>query len=272
MSFSLERLGVLVTRPAHQAEPLCRLIAQHGGIPIRFPTVQIAQPQNLASALAILSRLDAYHLAIFTSPNAVERAFPHIRAHGGIPPALEIAAIGKATAQKLTRFGVSCCWQPESDYTSEGLLRLGRFQQVAGQAIIIVRGENGRALLADTLLMRGARVDFAEVYRRQRPATEIGLLLERWKFGEIGAVVVTSTEILLNLFDMLSGPEQDYLRNTPLITLSARTQQTAAEYGCRRILVAENASDEAIVSTLLDLAVNPLLQLSSVMYYDRQNS
>jgi len=85
---------------------------------------------------------------------------------------------------------------------------------------------------------------------------DVGALLGRWARGEIGAAVATSTESLLNLFDMLGGAGQDYLRDTPLIVISARTRQIAAEYGCRRILVAREASDDAIAAVLLGLTAN----------------
>lgn len=61
----------------------------------------------------------------------------------------------------------------------------------------------------------------AEVYRRERPTVDLSALLDRWRSGEIGAVVVTGSESLLNLFDMLGVAGQDYLRRTPMITVSA---------------------------------------------------
>ena len=257
MPSSLQGLAVLVTRPEQQAEPLCRRIERHGGIALRCPVLRIGEPRDWAPALAVFDRLNEYRLAIFTSANAVERALPRIRERGGIPPDLEIAAIGQATARALAGQGIDrCLQQPESDFTSEGLLALPRLQSVAGQAIAIVRGEGGRALLADTLQRRGARVDFAEVYRRERPQADIGALLARWASGEIGAVVAASSESLLNLFDMLGGAGQDYLRDTPLVVISARTRQTAVERGCRRILVAREASDDAIAEALLGLTAN----------------
>lgn len=261
---SLNGLGVLVTRPEHQAGPLCRLIEHHGGIPIRCPTLVIREPRDWAPALVVFDRLASYDLAIFTSLNAAERALPPIQARGGIPPSLEIAAIGKSTARKLAGSGIADCLQPETDFTSEGLLALPRLQNVAGQAIVIIQGEGGRALLADKLTERGARVDHAAVYRRDRPIADTATLLDRWTRGEIGAVVITSVESLLNLFDMLGKAGQDYLRDTPLIAISARIRQIAAEHGCRRILVAREASDDAIAVVLLGLTANsPPVQIGN---------
>ncbi len=257
MSASLNRLGVLVTRPEHQAGPLCQWIEQHGGIAIRCPALVIREPSDWRPTLAIFDRLVEYDLAIFTSANAVDRAMPLIRERGGFPPGLEIAAIGQATARALDQHGSAADLHPKAGFTSEALLALPRFQQVAGQAILIVRGEGGRELLADTLTARGARISHAEVYRRERPTENVTALFERWARGEIGAVVVTSTESLLNLFDMLGVDGQDYLRQTPMIAVGARTVRRAVNLGCHHLLLAQEASDTAIAAALLCLTANP---------------
>jgi uroporphyrinogen-III synthase len=247
---------VLVTRPEQQAGPLCQRIEQYGGVAIRCPALVIREPRDWAPARAIFDRLAEYDLAIFTSANAVDRGMPLIRERGGFQPQMEIAAIGAATTKALARHGIALGLQPEAGFTSEALLTLPRLQQVAGQAIIIVRGEGGRELLAKTLTTRGARVVHAEVYRRERPVVDATALLERWARGEIGAVVVTSTESLLNLFDMLGVAGQDYLRQTPMIAVSTRTVQTAANLGCHQLLLAQEASNAAIAAALLCLTAN----------------
>jgi uroporphyrinogen-III synthase len=247
---------VLVTRPEHQAGPLCQWIEQHGGVAIRWPALAIREPRDWAPALAIFARLTEYALAIFTSANAVDRAMPRIRECGGFPTGLEIAAIGQATSEALARQSIVPDLRPDAGFTSEALLALPRLQRVAGQAIVIVRGEGGRELLAETLTARGARVVHAEVYRRERPVTDVAALLDRWARGEIGAVVVTSTESLMNLFDMLGVAGQDYLRRTPMIAIGARTVQTASNLGCQHLLLAREASNAAIAAALRCLTAN----------------
>lgn len=257
LSQPLRGLGVLVTRPEHQAGPLCQSIEQQGGIAIRCPALTISKPADWQPALTALTQLAHYDLAIFTSLNAVAGALPLMQAQNNIPSTLQIAAIGRATARALLDAGIRCHFQPATDFTSEGLLALPHFHKVAGQSILIISGEGGRTLLTETLTERGAQVTRVAVYRRERPTLDVNALQGRWMRGEIGAVVITSTESFINLFDMLGGTGQDHLRNTPLIVLSARTRQTATEYGCRHISVAREASDDAIIAALLRLAANP---------------
>lgn len=256
-SDSLNGLGVLVSRPDHQADFLCQWIEQHGGVAIRWPALVIREPRDWTPALALFDRLAEYDWVIFTSANAVDRAMPPLRERGGFPPRLEIAAIGQATARALAHHGVDHCLRPETEFTSEALLALPRLQQVAGQAILIVCGEGGRELLAETLATRGARVVRAEVYRRERPSVDVTALLERWGRGEIGAVVVASTETLLNLFDLLGVAGQDYLRETPLIVIGARAVRAATNLGCHHVLLAQEAGDTAIAAALLCLTASP---------------
>lgn len=253
MTKSLAGMGVVVTRPSHQAETLCQMIEELGGTPIRFPTLEILAPRNPAAVLAVIDRLDDYDLAIFTSPNAVERALPLIEARGGLPPGLEKAAIGKGSARALARHGLSVDWLPETS-DSEGLLALPPLQAAAGKNIVIFRGEGGRELLGETLAARGARVDYAEVYRRARPAANPGELIRRWQRGEIQAVIVASTESLQNLFDLLDATGQQWVRDTPLVVVSERTRQAAQALGVRRRpVLAGEAGDEALVAALLQL-------------------
>lgn len=253
---TLHGLGILVTRPAHQAAPLCRLIAEHGGNAILCPALEITAPPHWESAVGYLQQLSTYNLAIFSSVNAVQHAWPVIAQHP-LPPHLEIAAIGAATATALTAHGIQNCLRPAYGFTSEALLALPRFQTLHGQRILLIRGTGGRSFLANTLNARGAAVDRAEVYARTQPVlndAERTNLLTRWEQGEVGAVVITSSESLQNLFAMLGTDGQPYIRSTPLVVVSARIERDATRQGCRHIQRASEASDSALHAALLDLA------------------
>jgi len=90
----------MVTRPAHQAEPLCRLIEAAGGRPFRLPLLEIAPPEHPPAGL---DRLEEYHMAIFISPNAVERGIALIRERGDLPPGLQLATVGRGSAARLEK-------------------------------------------------------------------------------------------------------------------------------------------------------------------------
>jgi uroporphyrinogen-III synthase len=248
--------GVLVTRPAHQAEGLARLVRQAGGKPWCFPGITIAEPEDPAAVAATLKDIGRFDIAVFVSPNAVEQA---LAAAGpeALPPGVKLAAVGKGSARALERHlgrGPDIC--PESRYDSEALLALPAMRAVAGRKVLIVRGNGGRELLADTLRERGAEVSYAEVYRRmtpQWPAQELAGLLTA---GEVDIVTGTSTEALANIVERL-GAQAGALLGLPLVVVTERMVEPARRLGFRgEILVSAKASDEAVLESVMAWAAH----------------
>lgn len=248
----LTGLHVLVTRPAHQAQPLCEALAAHGAVPVRFPVLEILDPLDSGPLLAVIDRLQDYDIAVFVSPNAVVKAMNLIMARRALPEGLRFATVGRASAKELRRFiGREPDICPPRKFDSEALLEQAAMQDVAGKRIIIFRGGGGRELLGDVLKERGARVDYAEAYRRGRPNADVDALLRAWARGEVDIIAVTSAEGLRNLFDMVGKLGQHWLRKTPLVVVHERMVQLAKELGFKDApLVAPEASDAAIVEAI----------------------
>ena len=238
--------GVLVTRPAGQAEPLCRLIESAGGRAIRFPTIAIESTHD-PEATALLG--ESWDLMYFVSPNAVEQALALV-ADAGWPRVERVAAVGRGTARALAAAGRAPDLVPNERYESEALLEMPELSDMRGRRVLIVRGEGGRALFAQTMTERGAEVRFAEVYRRVRPSVDVAPLLARWH-EEVDFVMATSDEVLLNLAELLGQEGRAPLLATPLVVIAERTAQTARDLGFQTIRVAERADDESIVRALI---------------------
>lgn len=237
--------GVLVTRPAGQAEPLCQLIEAAGGRPIRFPTIAIA-PTTHPDAAALLA--EAWDLMYFVSPNAVEQALALVP-DGTWPRVSRLAAVGRGTARALAAGGRAPDLVPNERYESEALLAMPELAEPRGHRALIVRGEGGRGLFAETLAARGAEVHFAEVYRRVRPSVDPAPLLARWP-DEVDLVMATSDEVLLNLAELLGPAGREQLLQTPLVVIAERTAETARALGFAVVRVAERAEDAAILRAL----------------------
>lgn len=238
---------VLVTRPAHQARQLAELIAAAGGEPVCFPVIEIAEPHDPHVLEQLIDRLPEYQLAIFVSTNAVEHALPRVRSRlGGWPAQLQAAAVGAATAQALARHGVPAL-APAGGFDSEALLALPTLHAVRGKHIVIFRGQGGRELLADTLAARGARVHYAECYRRRLPVADFTPLLQHW----VDVVTLTSVEALHNLFTLAGAHGQARLRATPMIVASARIAEASRAFELAQApRVAPQPSDAGIVQAL----------------------
>ena len=245
---SLAGKGIVVTRPVHQAAHLAGLIRAAGGNPLLFPMIEIVGIDDARPLLALIDRLDAFDWAIFVSPNAVSRALNLINARRTVPARLRFAAVGRGSVRELNQCGVPDVIAP-ARFDSEALLDLPQMQDVAGRRIVIFRGEGGRELLGDTLIARGASIEYAACYRRARPRIDAAPLLEAWARDELHAVTITSSEGLHNLFALLGAAGQSQLRQTPLFVPHPRIAETARELGLATVVVTAQG-DEGIVQGL----------------------
>jgi uroporphyrinogen-III synthase len=252
---ALKGAHILVTRPSHQSENLCRIIQQQGGVAVRFPTLQIVGLDNPAYDLSMatnpLTRLSNFQWLIFTSANAVNFA---LQANGGRIARLkvaQIAAIGQATARELELSGLHVTIMPKTGFDSESLLAMPQMQEVNGQAILIVRGQGGREELANGLRNRGAKIEYWEVYKRIAPDVDSFEAVSLLEQGLLDVIIITSGEALQNLLAMLGANYKKKLAIIPLVVNSHRISRLAAELGFTRIAVAESPSDPAILETAI---------------------
>lgn len=220
--------GIVVTRPAHQAGPLAAMIRAAGGRPLLFPVIEIADVADQRPLTEQIDRLDQFDRAIFVSPNAVYKALTLITARRPLPATLAYAAIGRGSVRELARFGVTEVAAP-ARFDSEALLALPEFADVAGQRLIIFRGVGGREVLGEALAARGARVEYAECYRRVLPSADPAPLLLAWEANTLHAVTVTSSEGLHNFCTLIGARGRACLEQTPLFVPHPRIAATAAE-------------------------------------------
>ncbi len=245
----------MITRPAHQAGPLQQLISDAGGEAYLYPLLMVQPATDTWSFAAILNHLDQYQLAIFISPNAVNFGLELIHAHGGLPLEMRIATVGQSSAKRFQELsGLEVDYCPESDFSSEGLLALPALQQVRGQRILIIRGQSGREMLADSLHQRGAEVHYLPVYQRRPAECDADRLAEAIKQKKIDIISLTSGEAIEHLFVLM---EPALLQVMPFIVVNQRlAQQLQAQGVSGPILVSDEASDAGILNTLQQWQVN----------------
>jgi len=218
---ALAGVGVLVTRPKHQSEALLAAIRNAGGSPIRFPSIEIVGVDAASDAAG----LAAPEIVIFVSSNAVEHGLQY--AEGA-----RIAAVGPATAAAIEAAGRSVDISSSAGFDSENLLAAADFFSVTGKRIRIIRGQDGRELLADTLRARGAQVDYLQVYERRMPLysdDEVESLLHVWESGQIDVVTVMSIAAFRNLIELLPESAIPLLSRTPLVTPAERVLKEALD-------------------------------------------
>ncbi|MEQ6340706.1 MAG: uroporphyrinogen-III synthase [Gammaproteobacteria bacterium] len=249
----MEGKTVLVTRPAHQSQRLCELIEAEGGRVVLLPTIEILDPQDINAARKVIDRLDEFDIAIFISTNAVSKTMELLSPRHDWPPRLKVAAVGARTAEELERRSRPVDIRPHQQFNSEALLALNMMRDVASKRIVIFRGEGGRELLGDTLRERGAHVEYAEVYRRGKPAADFSSVMD----AGIDVIIVTSNESLRNLWEIAGETGREWLLYIPLVVISKRTADLAGELGfvCQP-LIASEASDAGLVTAIKDWCNN----------------
>jgi uroporphyrinogen-III synthase len=245
---------ILVTRPAAQCATLIDAIAAAGGMPLRLPLLEIHDAADPAALQAVIDRLDTFDLAVFVSPNAIERACTAILARRAWPVRLRVAAVGPGSERALAGFGLHQVIAPPQRFDSEGLLELPALQDCAGWRVIIFRGDGGRELIAQTLAARGATVEFVACYRRTAPTDGAARLQALWQQGPPAALVLTSSEALQHLgalTDALGPMFGAGLRQIPLFAPHDRIAATARAQGFAQVVVTA-AGDAGILQGLLE--------------------
>lgn len=252
MNNALQGRHILVTRPAAQATRLAAMIKAQGGEPVLFPLIDIAPADDGQPLLQAIARLDDYAIAVFISPNAVEFSLPQILARRPWPAGVRAAAIGLSTAAQLAAGGIEHVIAPAERFDSEALLALPEFDapSLAGKKVLILRGNGGRELLANTLLERGALVDCVTCYHRSAPV-DAAPLLSLLRNRPLDALTFSSSEGLRNLLALLDTDSGQRLRNTPVFVPHQRIAELAAELGFRQVVLTRPA-DAGIIEGLCE--------------------
>lgn len=246
-------MTILVTRPKYQADKLCQLIEQEGWQAIRFPTLEIIA-SNQGKIKQQIEQISQYDWVIFISANAVNFALS--ANDGKIEPfkSCQIVVVGAATKKVLDDVGLSTVLMPaDNQFNTEGLLATEAMQSVKGLSCLVVRGDGGRELLADTLRERGARVEYLEVYTRVQPACKQQALTDNLQQGTLHFITITSGDGLKNLMAMVAVELHDKLLSVPLVVISDRIRRLAKKIGFKQVAVTKKSGDLAIIETVAEI-------------------
>jgi uroporphyrinogen-III synthase len=268
---ALQGVGVLVTRPAGQATPLCRLLEAAGATVTRLPAIDIRPTGDIPELMRVSQAGGGFDMVIFTSANAVRFGAPLLAALKvdatvlAAPmrdsPALAaqgdptIAALGPATARALADLGHRVTVIPAGGFDSEHLLLHPLLHQMDGRRVLIVTGAHGRGLLSEELGRRGARVIIAEVYRRERAhheAPQLEALAARLAAGEIQVVTATSAEIAASLLDAATPGLRLAFDRVHWLVPGSRVAAAVRERGLGApLLQADSADDQDLLAAII---------------------
>lgn len=236
---------VLVTRPVDQAAALVAALRDAGLDPIPVPAIAIEFEPPRGDLDAAAGILHTYRWVVITSANgarAILKAAERIVTELGAP---SWAAIGPATRRVLEHEGIEVELQPGQ---SSGIAMAVELPVVAGDRILVVRGDLADEELAVALRARGAEVDDVIAYRtREAPESSGGLLRTATADGPIAAAVFTSGSTVRGLVS-LGDHESIDVRSFPAVCIGPETADEARSAGFQILAVAPTPDATALAA------------------------
>lgn len=235
----------LVVRPAAQANQLVQMLRQRGHAPLCCPLLETRPGCDLPHLGDMLQEAD---LVIAVSMHAVHFAHHFLLQTGQTWPHIDYFAVGQASADAFAEAGIQALCP--ADPRSEGLLALPALQGMSGRRVLILRGNDGRDLIARTLASRGALVHYCATYERHYPDLDGDALTRHWQAAGLDSLLITSGELLQRLLALVPGPQHPWLYDRLLVVPSPRVAEMAEGAGFTRIVIAQGASNQALVAAL----------------------
>ena len=248
----LHNRRILITRTRRQASDLAAQLEALGAITIAIPTIEIVPPASYASLDEALARLDTFDWLIFTSANSVERfaARMTLRESGAAVSMPKIAVIGPATARAVEAQGFAVDLIPQH-YVAESLIE-SLFPHAAGSRMLLVRAEDARDVLPESLSAAGAEMLIAPAYRNQLPASSISSVREIFALPdvELDAITFTSASTARNLAALLDQAGLAIPSGIVLASIGPITSEALRELGYRPTVEAGESTIPALVTSL----------------------
>ncbi|MBB5061743.1 uroporphyrinogen-III synthase [Granulicella mallensis] len=258
---------VLITRAPHQVSELAESLRAAGIEPILIPAIETVEPTSFAPLDAALSGIDTFHWLLFTSANAVE-AFnrrlgvlkgvgrPSVHSFHAGTTGLKVAAIGPATARAVEVAGLQVDLTPTqavAESLAAALLPHARQPDGTPTRFLLVRAEQARDHLPDTLCAAGAEVTIAPAYRTVIPESSIPTIRELFVRPENypEAITFTSSSTAHNLVALLEAAglvlPPDILR----ASIGPITSQTLVQLGFPPHVEAKEPSVPSLVAAIV---------------------
>ncbi|GAB1266792.1 uroporphyrinogen-III synthase [Aurantivibrio infirmus] len=252
----LSGLHILITRPREQALRWQNLLRSLGAETLSIPVLEIIPVSEIEQEQAIknnIQELDQFQHLIFVSQNAVNYGMTWVEHYWPqLPVGQNYYAIGSSTASSLQNLGLKVEANTQA-MDSEALLQLPQLQSVDGSKVLIFRGVGGRTKIAEVLEQRGAEVRYCELYERALPDNldEQLMSFQQRHLESRWVVSVHSGESLENLLVAVKNIQFSTLFQSAILVPSIRVAEIAKNSGFSKVIVARNASDDAMTEALM---------------------
>ena len=245
---------IIVTRARAQVSDFAAYLESYGAEVIQFPTIETAPIPDNATLDRAIAQLATYNWIIFTSVNAVEYFYRHLRENGKDTRSLgnaRICAVGQKTVAALDRIGICADYVP-SQY--RGAVLAAELEGVEGQKILLPRATIAADDLPNDLRDRGAIVDAIPIYETVKAGAEGRKALEAdLHDGRINMVTFTSSSTVTNFLEMFSSHlSTTLLDQVHIAVIGPSTEATVKAHGLTVDIVAKQASVESLAAEIVE--------------------
>jgi uroporphyrinogen-III synthase len=244
---------LLLTRPAEESAALAEVLSQAGVFSSSLPLLEIEPLPVGHEQRSIIYDLYLYQAVIVVSKPAARLGLELVDEVWPQPPMQHWFSVGAGTAQILDDYGLKVAFPAQGD-DSEALLELPQLQELLAlpdARVLIMRGEEGRELLAERLRDLGASVDYLPLYRRRLPQYEALTLPRRVEAERLNGLVVSSGQGFEHLHE-LAGDAWPTLAQLTLFVPSPRVAEMARAAGAKIVVDCRGASAPALLAALRD--------------------
>jgi uroporphyrinogen III methyltransferase / synthase len=243
---SLTNRRIVVTRAPHQALKLVELLQAKGAVPLIYPCIDIAPPENLSPLDAALRNLHNYEWLIITSSNtviALKRRFQALQIQPDFAH-LKIAAVGDSTQDAIESFlGASVQFVPENQ-SAVGLADMLNVRD--GMRVLLPQSRIASLELAETLKEKGADITLVEAYQTimGQGGEDVPTMIAEKR---IDVVTFTSSSTVENFIERIKPQTATHI---PAACIGQSTADTAWDLGFHTILVPRDYTLEKMVQKI----------------------
>jgi len=252
---SLAGKRIVITRAMTESEDLARELSKRGAIPLVFPLVSFAEPEDFGPLDKAIDELAQFDWVILTSVRAVRAVAGRASESGRLlRPAgstWRAACVGPVTAEAARLAGFPMAHVAETHKGVALAEELG--SRLTGAKILLPRSDKANPDLPAVLRRYGAEVREVIAYRTVKPTDVDRSMLGEIAFGEIHAILFFSPSAVKHLA-VASGTNWRSLKRlqngVAIAAVGPVTAKALREAGVERVVVSADTTTVAVVEAL----------------------
>jgi uroporphyrinogen-III synthase len=245
---------VVITRSAEECQQLAAMIQRRGAVPVIFPLIEFAPPEDLASFDAALKGIFRFDWILFTSGQTV-KAVSHRLAEltalkeGASPSDIRCAAVGPGTAEAAKLAGFRVHYVAQIHNGAALAHELGT--RIKNSRLLLPRSDRANPDLPEALKLEGAIVTEVVAYRTVKPHNLDESVLASILSGEADALLFYSPSAVRHFSEVAGRSRFQVLQETMAITAVGPVTAAALRHtGIQRIEVAADTTSSAVIAAL----------------------